>query len=150
MEYDRGDSFPFVFEPDGIPSGSKQRKTVSTITFHSLCKEENFQLDHNPFKFRADGNLFFSECLASELLFYFFVSRGRRLSGPYLECNISMYIKRHNWDQMRNQLMATGGGGEGPIKAELRVHLEPLDTIVIFFSVLSFFLLVFLMHWVFF
>ena len=41
-------------------------------------------------------------------------------------------------------------GGEGPIKAELRVHLEPLDTIVIFFSVLSFFLLVFLMHWVFF
>ena len=29
MGYDRGDSFPFDFEPDGIPFGSKLKGTLS-------------------------------------------------------------------------------------------------------------------------
>ena len=29
MEYDRGDSFPFDFEPNGFPSGSKPKGKLS-------------------------------------------------------------------------------------------------------------------------
>ena len=47
MRYDRGDSFPFDFEPNGIPFGSKSRK-------------ENCPHDHIPFKMQGNGNIVFS------------------------------------------------------------------------------------------
>ena len=33
MEYDRGDSFPFDFEPNGIPFGSKAREKLSPRSY---------------------------------------------------------------------------------------------------------------------
>ena len=47
MGYDRGDSFPFDFEPNGIPFGSENRK-------------ENCHHDHIPFDVRGIGNIVFS------------------------------------------------------------------------------------------
>ena len=48
MGYDRGDSFPFDFEPNGIPFGSKSK--------------ENLQHDHIPFNVKGNGNKVFSVC----------------------------------------------------------------------------------------
>ena len=48
MGYDRGDSFPFDFEPNGIPFGSENRK-------------ENCNHDHIPFNLKGKGNIVFSE-----------------------------------------------------------------------------------------
>ena len=42
MGYDRGDSFPFDFKPNGIPFGSENRK-------------ENCHLDHIPFNLKGNG-----------------------------------------------------------------------------------------------
>ena len=41
MGYDRGDSFPFYFEPNGIPFGLENRKENChcTIISHSMWKE---------------------------------------------------------------------------------------------------------------
>ena len=47
MGYDRGDSFPFDFEPNGIPFGSK-----SKVNCHH---------DHIPFTVKWNGNIVFSE-----------------------------------------------------------------------------------------
>ena len=47
MGYDRGDSFPFDFEPNGIPFGLENRK-------------ENFPHDHTPFNVKGNGNIVFS------------------------------------------------------------------------------------------
>ena len=47
MGYDRGDSFPFDFESNGIPFGSENRK--------GTCHH-----DHIPFNVKANGNLVFS------------------------------------------------------------------------------------------
>ena len=33
MGYDRGDSFPFDFEPNGLPLGSKSKSKLSPIQF---------------------------------------------------------------------------------------------------------------------
>ena len=44
MGYDRGDSFPSDFEPNGIPFVSKsRRKLVTTIISHSICKEIKYE-----------------------------------------------------------------------------------------------------------
>ena len=38
MGYDRDESFPFDFEPNGIPFSDKiETTTVTTITFHPIC-----------------------------------------------------------------------------------------------------------------
>ena len=47
MGYDRGDGFPFDFEPNGIPFGSENRK-------------ENCHHDHIPFNVKGNGNIVFS------------------------------------------------------------------------------------------
>ena len=47
MGYDRGDSFPTNFEPNGIPFGSENRK-------------KNCHLDHIPFNVQGNGNIVFS------------------------------------------------------------------------------------------
>ena len=44
MGYDRGDSFLFDFEPNGISFGSKSK--------------ENSHRDHIPFNVKGNGNLF--------------------------------------------------------------------------------------------
>ena len=49
MGYDRGDSFPFDFEPNGTPFGSENRK-------------ENCRHDHIPFNMKGNGNIVFSVC----------------------------------------------------------------------------------------
>ena len=48
MGYDRGDSFPFNFEPNGILFGSKSKE--------KLC-----QHDHIPFNVKRNRNIVFSE-----------------------------------------------------------------------------------------
>ena len=50
MGYDRGDSLPFDFEPNGIPIGSENRK-------------ENCHHDHIPFNLKGNGNIVFSVIL---------------------------------------------------------------------------------------
>ena len=45
MGYDRGDSFPFDFEQNGIPFGSKSK--------------ENCHDDHITFNLKGNGNIFF-------------------------------------------------------------------------------------------
>ena len=47
MGYDRGDSFLFDFEPNGIPFGSENRK-------------ENCHHDYIPFNVKGIGNIVFS------------------------------------------------------------------------------------------
>ena len=47
MGYDRGDSFPFDFESNGILFGSENRK-------------ENRHHDHIPFNVKGNGNVVFS------------------------------------------------------------------------------------------
>ena len=47
MGYDRGDSFPFDFQPNGIPFGSENRK-------------ENCHHDHIPFNLKGNGTIVFS------------------------------------------------------------------------------------------
>ena len=47
MGYDRGDSFPFDFEPNEIPFGSENWK-------------ENCPHDHIPFNVKGKGNIVFS------------------------------------------------------------------------------------------
>ena len=47
MGYDRGDSFPFDFEPNIIQFGSENRK-------------ENCHHDHIPFNLKGNGNIDFS------------------------------------------------------------------------------------------
>ena len=59
MGYDRGDSFPFDFETNGIPFGSENRK-------------ENCHRDHIPFNMKGIGNIVFSayeECVAKLIVF---------------------------------------------------------------------------------
>ena len=48
LGYDRDDSFPFDYKPDGIPFGSKNRK-------------ENSHHDHIPINLKGNGNLVLSE-----------------------------------------------------------------------------------------
>ena len=38
MEYDRGDSFPFNFEPNGIPFGSKSKGKLSPRSYPIECE----------------------------------------------------------------------------------------------------------------
>ena len=47
MGYDRGDSFPFNFEPNGIQFGVQNQK-------------ENCHYDHIPFNAKGNGNIAFS------------------------------------------------------------------------------------------
>ena len=54
MGYDRGDSFPFVFEPNGVPFGSENRK-------------ENCHHDHIPFNEKGNRILVFSVLFFSDL-----------------------------------------------------------------------------------
>ena len=50
MEYDRGDSFRFDFEPNRITFGSENRK-------------ENCHHDHIPLNVKGNGNIVFSRNL---------------------------------------------------------------------------------------
>ena len=50
MGYDRGDSFPFDFEPNEIPFGSENRK-------------ENCHHEIIPFNVKRNGNIVFSVCI---------------------------------------------------------------------------------------
>ena len=64
MEYDRGESFPFEFEPNGIPFGSKfHSKSNLKFTFFFQSKIEWKTNHHNfiPFNLKKNGrgNLFF-------------------------------------------------------------------------------------------
>ena len=52
MGYDRGDSFPFNFEPNGIPIGSKSKGKLSPH-------------DHIQFNVKGNGNMIFSVYLRS-------------------------------------------------------------------------------------
>ena len=47
MGYDRGDSFLFDFEPNGIPFGSENQT-------------EKYHHDHIPFNVKGNGNIIFS------------------------------------------------------------------------------------------
>ena len=40
MGYDRGDSFPFDFEPDGNPFGSKSKGELSPQSYPIQCERE--------------------------------------------------------------------------------------------------------------
>ena len=40
MGYDRGDSFPFNFEPNGVPFGSKSKWKVSPRSYHIQCERK--------------------------------------------------------------------------------------------------------------
>ena len=40
MEYDRGDSFPFDFEPNGIPFGSKSKGKLSLRSYPIQCERK--------------------------------------------------------------------------------------------------------------
>ena len=40
MEYDRGDSFPFDFEPNGIPFGSKLKGKLSPRSYPIQCERK--------------------------------------------------------------------------------------------------------------
>ena len=51
MGYDHGDSFPFDFEPNGIPFGSENRN------------EKLSNHDHIPFKVKGNGNIVLSGCM---------------------------------------------------------------------------------------
>ena len=58
MGYDRGDSFPFDFEPNGIPFGSNRK--------------QNCHHDHIPFSVKGNRNIVLSVCsvFSSVLIFY--------------------------------------------------------------------------------
>ena len=56
MGYDRGDSFPFDFEPNGIPFGSKSTLLSSLIQ----NRKENCHHDHIPFNLKGNEILVFS------------------------------------------------------------------------------------------
>ena len=72
MGYDRGGSFPFDFEINGIPFGSKskgklptERKSVLSILnqmeFYLVQnRKENCHYDHIPFNVKGNGNIVFS------------------------------------------------------------------------------------------
>ena len=56
MGYDRGDSFPFDFESNGVPFGSKRK--------------ENCHHDHIPFNAKGNGIRVFSvQCTVRKVLF---------------------------------------------------------------------------------
>ena len=38
MGYDRGDSFPFDFEPNGVPFGSKSKRKLSPRSYPIQCE----------------------------------------------------------------------------------------------------------------
>ena len=40
MGYDRGDSFPFSFEPNGNPFGAKSKGTLSPQSYPIQCERE--------------------------------------------------------------------------------------------------------------
>ena len=40
MEYNRGDSFPFDFEPNGIPVGSKLKGKLSPRSYPIHCERK--------------------------------------------------------------------------------------------------------------
>ena len=40
MGYDRGDSFPFDFEPNGIPLGSKSKGKLSPRSYPIQCERK--------------------------------------------------------------------------------------------------------------
>ena len=52
MGYDRGDSFPFNFEPNGNPFGSKSKGKLSPRS-----------VDHIPFNVKGKGNKVSSVCI---------------------------------------------------------------------------------------
>ena len=54
MGYDRGDSYPFDFKPNGISFGSENWK-------------ESCHHDHIPFNVKRNGNIVFSVWTVSEL-----------------------------------------------------------------------------------
>ena len=59
MGYDRGDSFPFDFEPNGIPFGSKSKRKMSPRSM----------VDHIPFNVKGnEKNSFLSVARCSFLL----------------------------------------------------------------------------------
>ena len=39
MRYDCGDSFPFDFEPNGIPVGSKSKEKLSPRSYPNKCEK---------------------------------------------------------------------------------------------------------------
>ena len=61
MGYDRGDSFPFDFEPNRIPICSKSKGKLSFLTKRNsvwfVLKIKNCQYDHIPFNLKGIGNL---------------------------------------------------------------------------------------------
>ena len=61
MGYDRGDSIPFDFEPNGIPFGSKSKGKGNQMEFHLVQnRKENCHHDHIPFNVKGIGNIVFS------------------------------------------------------------------------------------------
>ena len=68
MEYDRSDSFPFAFEPNGIPFGSKSKGNLLKILnemelYLFQNQKENCHHDHISFNLKVNRDLFFSEVL---------------------------------------------------------------------------------------
>jgi len=64
MGYDRGDSFPFDFEPNGIPFGSKSKgKDFEPNKWIHLVqnRKETCHHDHIPSNFKGNENSFLSE-----------------------------------------------------------------------------------------
>ena len=58
MEYDRGESFSFDFEPNGIPFGSID--FFIQIEFLLVQnREKNCHHDHIPYNFKGNINIFF-------------------------------------------------------------------------------------------
>ena len=57
MGYDRGDSLPFNFEPNGIPFGSENQK-------------ENCHHDHISFNGKGIGSVVFSVCTPDRCSFF--------------------------------------------------------------------------------
>ena len=71
MGCDRGDSFPFHYEPNGIPFGSENRK-------------ENCRHDHIPFNVKGIGNIVLSVHGTSGVQ----LPRGETDVSRYQETNI--------------------------------------------------------------
>ena len=73
MGYDRGDSFPFDFEPNGNPFGSENRK-------------ENCHHDHIPFNVKGNANIVFSVR-----------GRGREMPAPEWQGLCSLAMRKWNF-----------------------------------------------------
>ena len=73
MGYDRGDSFPFDFEPNGDPFGSKFKRKLSP--------RSDIHIDI-PFNVKGNGNIIFSVYTPSPCVMYLLFTPS---PSPYRE-----------------------------------------------------------------